>query len=269
MQDLHYLAMEWAYFSTEILPATSLAGLHSLPECDQIGGTPKVSVTRDIFLGDHLQAEWCPGTLCAEVLCDIILEATALRDHGGAVVHMQSGGSGGCGLDFQHLMSNCRYIHRQHHIGMLKALSSGALELCRPAVFPKVSWEKKYLMQANTEQSDKLNEIKFSLKHDKVREVVMNWQKMMAIDRWIRGSLPSVESLNCIFRLSWRCSFLMKVIPLHSIKQSVSCVTTPGICLSNVSFSEHLFASAAGRNGDKRPKDTSTVKYILSSIIQT
>lgn len=111
--------------------------------------------------------------------------------------------------------------------------------------------------------------MQFDKKHDNVREVVMNTQKMMATDRWMRGFLPSVESLNCIFRLSWSCSFLMKVIPLHSIKQSVSCVTTLGICLSNVSFSEHLFASAAGRNGDKRPKDTSTVKYILSRIIQT
>lgn len=156
MQDLHYLAMESAYFSTEILSAASLAGLHSLPECDQIGGTPKISVTQDIFLGDHLQAERGPCTLCAEVLRDIVLEATALCDRGGAVVHMQSGGSSrGCGLHFQHLMSNCRYIHGQHHVGMLKALSSGALELCRPAVFPKVSWENKYLMQANTEQSDK------------------------------------------------------------------------------------------------------------------
>lgn len=66
-----------------------------------------------------------------------------LCDRGGAAVRVQSGGTGRRGLDFQHLTSDCRYVHRQHRVGTLKALSAGALELRGPTIFPEVSWEEK------------------------------------------------------------------------------------------------------------------------------
>lgn len=110
-----------------------------LPEGDQKGRTFKNVVPEDIFLGDNLYAEGLPRLLCAEVRCDIVSEATVVCDYAGAVVCEQYGGSGDSGFDFQLLMSICRYINRQHHVGMLKALSNGALELRRPTVFPEVS----------------------------------------------------------------------------------------------------------------------------------
>lgn len=120
------------------LPANFLRGLIwiSLPEGDQIRRTFKNLVPEDIPLGDDFHAERFPRLLCSEVPCDVVTKAAVIRDCGGAVVHVQSGGSG---FDFQLLVPDCRYIHRQHHVGTLKALPDGALEICRPAVFTEVS----------------------------------------------------------------------------------------------------------------------------------
>lgn len=77
------------------------------------------------------------------------------------------------------------------------------------------------------------------------------------------GSLPSVESFSRMLRLSWSCSLLTYVIPVHSSKHSVSCIATLGTCLSSVSGCEHLISPAASSSsGDTKPKDSSTVKYL-------
>lgn len=78
----------------------------------------------------------------------------------------------------------------------------------------------------------------------------------------LRGSLPSEESLSLILRLSWSSTFLMYVIPVHSIKQSVCCVTLLGSSCSSFSFSEHTTAPAASSRGASMPKDTHTLKYL-------
>lgn len=68
-------------------------------------------------------------------------------------------------------------------------------------------------------------------------------------------SLPSVESDSRMLWLSWSCNFLMYVIPVHSIKQSLGCITLLGSGLISVSFSEHSIAPTASRSGDSMPKD--------------
>lgn len=92
-----------------------------------------------------------------------------------------------------------------------------------------------------------------------------DWRNSAGFQRWkmpLVRCLPSVESLNWILCLSWSCIFLMYVIPVHSIRQSVSCVTMLGICLSSLSFSKHTIVPAASRRGDRRPTDTNTEKYL-------
>lgn len=128
--------------STHTLSVTSLDGRGwiSLPEGDHIGRTFKKFVPWDALLGHNLYAEWCPCALCAEVLRHVITEAAALCDCGRAVMCVQQGGIRDTGFDYQLLMSNCRYIHRQHHEGLHKALSNVALELSGPTVFPNVSF---------------------------------------------------------------------------------------------------------------------------------
>lgn len=76
------------------------------------------------------------------------------------------------------------------------------------------------------------------------------------------GSLPSVESFSRMLRLSWSCSLLTYVIPVHSSKHSVSCIATLGTCLSSVSGCEHLISPATSSSGDTKPKDSSTMKYL-------
>lgn len=84
----------------------------SLPESDQIGWTFEDWVSLDVVVGGELQADWGPRVLRAEELRDLVEEAAALCDGGGAVVCLEPGDSGGRGLHFQHLRSNCRGIHR-------------------------------------------------------------------------------------------------------------------------------------------------------------
>lgn len=62
-----------------------------------------------------------------------------LSDCGGAVVRLQHGDSGSCGLDLEHLTADSRYVHRHHHVGTTEALSNGALKLGRPTIFSWVS----------------------------------------------------------------------------------------------------------------------------------
>lgn len=128
------------------LSATSLFGLIwiSLPEGDKEGVAFENCASNYIFSSDNLHTEWCPCLLCNEVLCNVVTEAAVICNCGGTVVYVQGSFSRS---DFQLLVSNSRYIHRQHHVGMLEALPDKALQLCRPAVFTKVSWEEKFYVQ--------------------------------------------------------------------------------------------------------------------------
>lgn len=80
-----------------------------------------------------------PSAVHAEVLRHIILQDAVLSDCDGAVVQLQHGDSGSCGLDLEHLIPHCRYVHRHHCVVTMEALSNGALKLGRPAIFPWVS----------------------------------------------------------------------------------------------------------------------------------
>lgn len=72
------------------------------------------------------------------MLRHIIAEAAALHYSGGAAVSLQRVGCGAGGFDFQHIMSECRRIHGQHHISVLEDFTHSALQLCGPTVLPKV-----------------------------------------------------------------------------------------------------------------------------------
>lgn len=115
-----------------------------LPEGDQIRRTFKNVVPQRVFQGNHLYAERRPGA-CAEVLRDVVSEAAAICDRGRAAVRPQRGGGGSSDLDLQLLRWHCRYVHGQHHQGMVEALSDGALEIRGPAELPEVPWEEKGL----------------------------------------------------------------------------------------------------------------------------
>lgn len=84
----------------------------SLPESDQIGWTPQDWVSLDVAVGGNLQANWRPRVLAGEELCDLVQEAAALRDGGGAVVDPEPGDGGGRGVHFQHLVSHRRRVDR-------------------------------------------------------------------------------------------------------------------------------------------------------------
>jgi len=111
-----------------------------LPEGDQKGRTSKDSVPEHVVLGDHLYAERRARPLRGEAWRDVVPEAAGVCHRGGVVVREQQRGGGLVGgSDFQLLVCHCSYIHGQHHVGPLEALSDGALELRGPTVLPELS----------------------------------------------------------------------------------------------------------------------------------
>lgn len=142
-----YLVKSLNTFSTSgLLSPSLLVGLvwSSLPDRGQISRASSKAFPHDALRVHKPNTERRPCRCCwDEVLCDVVKEATALCDYGRAAVHMQFSGSGDGGFDFQLLMLNS-WIHGQHHIGMLKALSNEALDVW-PTVFPIVSWEEGFV----------------------------------------------------------------------------------------------------------------------------
>lgn len=89
----------------------------SLPEGDQVRSTSEEIVAEDIFPGGDFQAEWCPWTSCAQVLCHVVAQAAAVCDRAGAAVWLQSADPGICAPDIKHVVPNCCYVHWQNHVG--------------------------------------------------------------------------------------------------------------------------------------------------------